>query len=281
MAGHDRTWRRFALGHALAVALVQGCWVVWMLLGLPFTAALALLLVIWILDLSAPAVVARWSNPEGPAALPWHPHHLAERYGLITIIAIGETVIGTVTAAREISEHHGWTLSTVLTIGVGVAISFALWWAYFLLPSAAVLTVRRDKVTVWAYGHLPLLSSIVAVGGGLHVLGYLTVEQYNVSVFAAVVAIAAPILAFMVLTSLIHGWLVSRLLRDPWHFVTYGAPVAGIVAAWFGSPAWLCLLLVLAGPLAVVLSYELWEHRLLAATLGRALDRARPDRNDE
>ena len=29
---------------------------------------------------------------------PWHPHHIAERYGLLVIICLGEAILGTVAA---------------------------------------------------------------------------------------------------------------------------------------------------------------------------------------
>ena len=274
VARHDASWRRFALGHAVAVGVVQALWVAWIVVPLAFTPALVFLAVVWVLDLAVPTTVARLSKPGGPAALPWHPSHLAERYGLITIIALGETVIGTVTAARHITDTEGWNADTVAAVGIGIVISFALWWTYFLMPSARILEVRRDKMMPWAYGHLPMLASVVAVGGGLHVLGYLHDSRYPASILTAVVAVAIPTLLFLICVHGIHGWLVSRLMQSPAHIVALGAPLVAIATAAIGWPVWLCLILVLCGPLTIVVSYEVRDHRRLESTLRSAIARA-------
>lgn len=274
VASHNPEWRRFAVSYAIAVSLVQMLWVVWIMLPLSFTLGLVLLVVTWVLDLSVPTLVARWSRPDGLASLPWNAHHLAERYALITIIALGETVIGTVTAAQEIAEDDGWNWATALVIAIGVVISFSLWWVYFLLPSGIALSVRRDKVGPWAYGHLPMLASIVATGGGLHLLGYLYSSKYEVSAVTAVSVVAVPIMVFMLCVACLHGWLVSSFTRNPAHFIAFGAPIVAIVGAALGWPVWACLFLVLAGPLTVVLCYELGEHRDLSAKLEHAMKQA-------
>lgn len=274
VARHDRSWRRFAFGHAVAVGIVQGLWVAWIIVPLQFTPALVFLAIVWVLDLAVPTTVARLTKPGGPAALPWHASHLAERYGLITIIALGETVIGTVTAARHTTDTEGWNVDTVLAIGIGIVISFALWWTYFLMPSARILEIRRDKMMPWAYGHLPALASIVAVGSGLQLLGYLHDSRYPASVLTAVVAVAIPVLIFLLCVHGIHGWLVSSLMWSPAHVLALGAPLVAIGAAAVGWPVWVCLVLVLCGPLTVVVSYEIRDHRGLEATLRNAIARA-------
>ena len=40
---------------------------------------------------------------------PWHPHHIAERYGLLVIITLGEIVLGTILAISAVVEEDGWT----------------------------------------------------------------------------------------------------------------------------------------------------------------------------
>ena len=47
---------------------------------------------------------------ERKGGTPWHPHHIAERYGLLVIITLGEVIIGTVAALNALVHGEaGWT----------------------------------------------------------------------------------------------------------------------------------------------------------------------------
>ncbi len=50
---------------------------------------------------------------------PWHAHHIAERNGLLTIIALGEGVVGTVASLSAVVAEHGWTTDAVLVAVAG------------------------------------------------------------------------------------------------------------------------------------------------------------------
>ena len=44
---------------------------------------------------------------------PWHAHHITERYGLLTIIALGEGVVGTVASLSAVVGAQGWSVDAV------------------------------------------------------------------------------------------------------------------------------------------------------------------------
>jgi low temperature requirement protein LtrA len=100
---------------------------------------------------------------------PWHAHHIAERYGLLAIIALGEGVIGTVASLAAVVEHQGWTLDAALVGLAGTGLTFGMWWTYFLIPSAGILQAHRERVFPWEYGHILIFTAIAATGAGLHV----------------------------------------------------------------------------------------------------------------
>ena len=124
---------------------------------------------LWILALAmlyGSALIARGQG--------WHisPAHFAERYGLIVIIALGESVISLGVAASGLSLTAGIVAAAIL----GIAVIAALWWAYFDVIS--VLAQRQIAGTsgasrarlardYYSYLHLPMIAGIVLFALGL------------------------------------------------------------------------------------------------------------------
>jgi low temperature requirement protein LtrA len=217
-----------------------------------------------------------WCGPSGAEAkglkhghpTPWHAHHIAERFSLVAIIALGETVIGTLSAAQAITASEGWSVASIAVIGLGVIMTFALWWVYFLVPSAPILAVRRSKALLWGGGHIVIFGAIAAVGAGLHVIGYLYDEHYHVSTLTAITSVSLPVLVFMVGLKLIHTWLLGKFPpNSPLQLAVVALPLIAIAMAAIGWPFWACLLTVALSPVAIVLSYEAGEWRALQAQL--------------
>jgi hypothetical protein len=119
----------------------------------------ALLLVI---EMARPVIAER-----SKGGTPWHAHHIAERYGLLTIITFGEGVIGTVASLGAVVESQGWTPDAALVAVAGTGLTFGLWWMYFTAPAAEVLHVYRERLFPWGYGHMLIFGSIAATGARL------------------------------------------------------------------------------------------------------------------
>ena len=79
---------------------------------------------------------------------PWHAHHIAERYGLLVIITLGEGIIGTVASINAVV--HGSDRAGRSTPGSsrspGIGLIFATWWTYFAIPWAEVLAAAPRAV---------------------------------------------------------------------------------------------------------------------------------------
>ncbi|HEX5109660.1 MAG TPA: low temperature requirement protein A [Vicinamibacterales bacterium] len=150
------TTRRYALG----VTLLQIAWVG--LLFLNPRLFLPAFVVLAVLELFVPV----WA--ERAVSTTWHPHHIAERYGLLTLIVLGETILAATMAVRSALDM-GETFSTLapLIIG-GLLIVFSMWWYYFDRPVHDLLTSLR-KAVVWGYGHYFVFAAAAAVGAGLTV----------------------------------------------------------------------------------------------------------------
>ena len=135
-------------------------------------------------------------SPRGARGTPWHPRHIAERYGLFAIIALGEGVIGTIAAVSAVIGRQGWSQEAILLVIAGTGLTFGMWWCYFMIPSGPVLTRHRERSWVWGYSHAFLFASIVATGAGLHVAAYVLEGESAIGKVAAVLTVAVPVLIF-------------------------------------------------------------------------------------
>lgn len=117
--------RTMALRYAIGL-----CQIGWLgLLALPEAGRPWFFLVMALLEMAVPLYAERAHST------PWHPHHIAERYGLLTLIVLGETIAAATVAVKSgIDEHEA--LGELLPIAAGgLLIIFAAWWVYFAVPS--------------------------------------------------------------------------------------------------------------------------------------------------
>jgi low temperature requirement protein LtrA len=89
--------------------------------------------------------------------------HLAERYGLLTLIVLGESFV------KVISELAGaGELTTIAQASFVLVVTVCLWWVYF--DDVAGSELKKDKTfafVFWLFGHLPMHAGLVAVGVAL------------------------------------------------------------------------------------------------------------------
>ena len=86
-----------------------------------------------------------------------------ERFGLFTIIVLGEVVVGVVTGLSEV-EHNLRTTATGL---IGLMIGFGIWWTYFDFVGRRAPRSPRASV-FWMISHLPVTLAIAASGATDH-----------------------------------------------------------------------------------------------------------------
>jgi low temperature requirement protein LtrA len=139
------------------------------------------------------------------------PAHFAERYGLIVIIALGESIIALGVGAAGFSLTAGIISAAVL----GVVVVASLWWAYF--DVIAVMSQRQLAQTsgaerarlardYYSYLHLPMIAGIV-----LFALGLKTTIEHVDEPLDAVPAVA--LCGGLALYFLTHVGLRLRLVR--------------------------------------------------------------------
>ncbi|MFD9337262.1 low temperature requirement protein A [Streptomyces sp. NPDC060028] len=97
--------------------------------------------------------------------------HLAERFGLFVMIALGESIVA-VGAPVATSPQLG--AGSLAAVAAAFTLVCSLWWVYFHLAASAVrhgletAAVRADVARqVLSYGHLSLIASVIGVAVGM------------------------------------------------------------------------------------------------------------------
>ena len=269
-ARQDPSRHRTVLTYAGFVAVAQVGWVALAIAHTRLGTTVAIAAVLYLVELAGPWVAERRVNEGGT---PWHAHHIAERFGLLSIIALGEGVFGTITAVSAAIENSGWSLDTAVLVVSGVGLTFGLWWTYFLLRAGDILHRFRTAAFVWGYGHLLVFASITATGAGLHVIAYVIEGESELGPVAAVLTVAVPVLLLCLAIYALYSYLLRAI--DPFHLVLIAGTVivlllAVLAAAW-GAPVSVSLILVTLAPFVTVVGYETIGHRHEAAMLARRL----------
>jgi low temperature requirement protein LtrA len=145
----------------------------------------------------------------------WHPHHIAERYGLFTIILLGESVLAATTGVQG-ALHTAEISRSFITIAVSsLVLLFALWWLYFLEPAGEALSDRRNRSYLWGYGHYGIFAALTALGAGLEVAVEQTGHQLKASSLAVGYAVAIPVGVFLTLLWAVHAPIVAEPIIAP------------------------------------------------------------------
>ena len=202
---------------------------------------------------------------------PWHAHHIAERYGLLVIIALGEGLIGTIASLTALvgPEGVGWSVDAALVAVAGTALPFGMWWIYFIVPCAQILHVHRERSFGWGYGHIPLIGAVVAMGAGLHIAAYYLEEESELGAAATVLSVVVPVSVYILGIFLIYSVLTRSLDRFHVLLIAVSAVFVVIPLVMAGSGvamAW-CLIVLAFAPWVSVVGYELRGHEHNARVL--------------
>jgi low temperature requirement protein LtrA len=212
-----------------------------------------------LIELSAP-----WVGRRQIVKAPVHASHLIERFGLFTLIVLGESVISVAQGAAKVED---WTAGTLAAAVGGFLAVVCLWWLYFdRLDDGAVRSVLRGLI--WNYAHLPLLAGLVSVAVGTEYAVREAAEgQLERSTTVALGGGAALYLLATVLIGLAVRSVTGRVL-GVWLAAAVVALVIGLV--WpLGVPVGLLLVLdvVLVGLVAVE---TIWQRQAEAEALAGA-----------
>ncbi|WP_307643683.1 low temperature requirement protein A [Nocardia uniformis] len=261
VARQSPSFHGVAIANIRWISIVQIGWVIIGFAPLPIGAVVVGVLALGLLELWLPKLAQG-----GAGGTPWHPHHMAERYGLFAIIALGEGVVGTVASSSGLLggvDGMHWSVDTAAVVVAGVGLTFGMWWVYFATPFGEILTYRRDRGYLFGYGHLPLFIGIAGAGAGLHVAGLYLEHHTNLDELTVVLALAVPVGLYLSMVYLLHTLLLSAV--DRFHLLLIGLTLgvlvlAGVLSA-VGADIAVCLMVVMLAPYVTVVGFETVGHR--------------------
>ena len=255
-AGDDTALRRQVLvTQAVAMAPASAALIVGAVVGGPWQTWIWL--AAWLYD-----ATLTWATSRGGGG--WRIHstaHWAERYGLVVILALGESIVAIgVGVAREPIDAS-ITLGTVLA----VTISILLWWTYFGRLAEVgehALETRADAARVmlaingYTYVHLVVVAGVVLAALGVedamaHIGDAEPFGWFGASALAA--GLAAYVAATAVFARLVEAaWPVVRVVAAI--VIAATVPLLAVV-----SPLWALVLAVALLAVAIVL--DTWSRR--------------------
>ncbi len=257
-ARQDPPRRRACLTYAVAISIAQLGWVLLIFLNTPQHLAVLLMSFLALVEFSGPLVAELAAG-----GTPWHAHHIAERYSLFALIAMGEGVVGTIAALSAVIQARGWSADAALICIAGIGLTFGMWWIYNLMPSAQILHSHRNRAFVWGVGQMIIVVSIVATGAGLQVAAYFIDHGSFIGSVPTLLSVAIPLSTFLGSIYALNYFLVRH--PDPIHkwllLATAVVFAVAIIASVGGVNLAVCLVVLMVGPAVTVAGYEIWGHR--------------------
>jgi len=259
-ARQDPQRRTACRTYAASVAIAQVGWIASIFVDTSVALSLAVVVVLVLIEMAGPFLAERRMG-----GTPWHAHHIAERYGLLAIIALGEGVVGTVASLTAAVGAGGWSVDAVLIAVVGTGLTFGLWWVYFAVPFGELLHSQRTRAFWFGYLHMAVFGAIVATGAGLHTAAYYIEHHSELGAVGTVLSVAIPVGLFVVLVAALQALLgapgarvaaISAVLTVVVLAVSAVAAAAGVEMTW-------SLVIVTAAPVMMVLGAE-WSGRRFA-----------------
>ena len=247
VARSEPTGRAGALRSAVGITVVQAGWMAWQLVPD------GLFLPGFVVLLAAEIAVPAWA--EAASRTSWHPGHIAERYGLFTIIVLGESVLAATVGVQEALDGDGRLGDLAPVVIGGLLIVFSMWWTYFDMPAeTAVGRARRafidqpSNAFAWSYLHYFVFAGVAAAGAGLAVAVDHATGASGLSEVQAGWAITIPVSVYLVAV-----WALHRGHKRPGPWNDWAVPVTtALVLAATLTPEPVLLTGVILGVLVAV-----------------------------
>ncbi|SBS78980.1 Low temperature requirement A [uncultured Mycobacterium sp.] len=193
----DPEYRGTCVRYAAGIVIVQVLWVSWWVLDGP----------VWwfpvlaVIDLSVSPIA------EHHRVTSFHHGHIAERYGLFTLIVLGESILAVANSIiGGLTDAHART-SLIVVAACSLVIVASMWWIYFD-RSQASHTMTFGRSFSWGYLHYFIFASAAAFSAGVEVAVAERLGESHLPHVAAALTLTVPLAVFLLAT-----WLVLDAVR--------------------------------------------------------------------
>ena len=180
--------RATAVKYAVGISAVQVLWLLRLLLP-PETGVVTFLILV-VAEVSVPV----WAERARP--VPWHPHHIAERFGLFTIIVLGESILASANAIIDASSSAEHLTPLVLLAVCGLLLAAGMWWVYFSTENHSHFTNLASSLR-FGYIHGFIFAAAGAFSAGIEVAIDLDTHSTELSSVAAASTLTVPVAVFV------------------------------------------------------------------------------------
>lgn len=199
------------------------------------------LVVLVVAELSVPLIAERGNRT------PWHAHHITERYGLFTLIVLGESLLASANAIIEALHEHGSVVPLLEVSVLTLVVTAALWWIYFWAPHHRAIGDFASSMR-YGYVHYVVFAAAAAFSAGIELQIDAISGHTELGRIGTGLAVSIPVALFL----LGIWWIAMR--REAPRVVNIVMPLAAllvlldaVVPLSFGTTA-----LILVGVVAVL-----------------------------
>jgi low temperature requirement protein LtrA len=181
--------------------------------------------------------------------------HLPERFGLFTLILLGESVVGVM---HGMESQEDWPPAAAASAFLGMGIAFLIWWWYFDGASGASeqpVHTKRDAVRfhIWSYAHFPLYLGIVVAGVGVERI-VTAASKYALTGGESIILASAVAIVMLAMSAI--GWTSASRRHMERQVFTWSLALAAVTLA-VGLSGWFTVPVMLIATLASLCGVQL------------------------
>jgi len=203
-----------------------------------------------LIDMGTPWLAVQYADKCPPDA-----EHLPERFGLFTIILLGESVAAVM---HGMESQEMWSPSAAISAFTGLSLAFGYWWWYFDgAHGAAKRHVTSNRKTllfqIWSYAHLPLYLCVAVVGVGVeHVISLPQGAHLHREDAWILTCAAAALMAMLTVIGLTSDDIQAQRLNLARWVVHFALCFAALPASFVATAVPPCMLLIYLALLCAV-----------------------------
>ncbi|MCX2964904.1 low temperature requirement protein A [Gordonia aquimaris] len=196
------TMRRTTQIYAAGIAVVQVLWLLYLLLPHNVVGIIGWCVLV-VAELAVPVIAERRGNT------PWHPHHITERYGLFTLILLGESLLASANAIIE-ALHGEEELAPLISLAIlTFIVTASLFWIYFWPQHHRAIGSLSQSIR-YGYVHYFVFAAAGAFSAGIEVEIDVLTHHSELTETQASFTVTVPIAIFI----LGIWWIAMRANAD-------------------------------------------------------------------